>query len=133
MDELDIRLLRAVQDGLKLTKRPYQNLGEELGMSEDEVIKRLGALVEEGVIRRFAAAIGHRAPGNNGQCYDCMEGSNAGYGKDRSDRGLIRGRHPLLCEGGSTRVALQPLCYGPFPQQGRVREDRIRDLKGRRD
>jgi DNA-binding Lrp family transcriptional regulator len=63
VDELDIRLLRAVQDGLKLTKRPYQNLGEEMGMSEDEVIKRLQALVEEGVIRRFAAAIGHRALG----------------------------------------------------------------------
>ena len=63
MDELDICLLRAVQDGLKLTKRPYQDLGIEMGMSEDEVINRLGALVEEGVIRRFAAAIGHRALG----------------------------------------------------------------------
>ena len=63
MDELDIRLLRAVQDGLKLTKRPYQDLGIEMGMSEDEVIQRLRALVEEGVIRRFAAAIGHRALG----------------------------------------------------------------------
>lgn len=63
MDEVDIRLLRAVQDGLKLTKRPYQELGEEMGMSEDEVIHRLASLVEEGVIRRFAAAIGHRALG----------------------------------------------------------------------
>ncbi len=34
-----------------------------MGMSEDEVIQRLRALVEEGVIRRFAAAIGHRALG----------------------------------------------------------------------
>lgn len=63
MDEVDIRLLRAVQDGLKLTKLPYQELGEEMGMSEDEVIHRLASLVEEGVIRRFAAAIGHRALG----------------------------------------------------------------------
>lgn len=63
MDEVDIRLLRAVQDGLKLTKRPYQDLGEGMGMSEDEVIQRLTSLVEEGVIRRFAAAIGHRALG----------------------------------------------------------------------
>lgn len=63
MDEVDIRLLRAVQDGLKLTKRPYRDLGEEMSMSEDEVIQRLASLVEEGVIRRFAAAIGHRALG----------------------------------------------------------------------
>ena len=63
MDELDIRLLKNVQDGLELTKRPYQALGERMGISEDEVIRRLRALVEEGVIRRFAAAIGHRALG----------------------------------------------------------------------
>ena len=44
VDELDIRLLRSVQDGLKLTKRPYQDLGDEMGMSEDEVIQRLGRL-----------------------------------------------------------------------------------------
>ena len=63
MDELDIKLLRTVQDGLELTIRPYQALGEKMGISEDEVIRRLRALVEEGVIRRFAAAIGHRALG----------------------------------------------------------------------
>ena len=63
MDELDIMLLKNVQDGLELTKRPYQVLGEKMGISEDEVIRRLRALVEEGVIRRFAAAIGHRALG----------------------------------------------------------------------
>ena len=63
MDESDVRLLKTVQDGLELTKRPYQALGEKMGISEDEVIHRLRALVEEGVIRRFAAAIGHRALG----------------------------------------------------------------------
>lgn len=63
MDELDVRLLKTVQDGLVLTKRPYQALGEKMGIPEDEVIRRLRALVEEGVIRRFAAAIGHRALG----------------------------------------------------------------------
>jgi DNA-binding Lrp family transcriptional regulator len=63
MDELDIRLLKTVQDGLKLTKRPYLVLGEKMEMSEEEVIQRLSSLVDEGVVRRFAAAIGHRALG----------------------------------------------------------------------
>jgi DNA-binding Lrp family transcriptional regulator len=63
MDDVDLRLLKAVQDGVKLTNRPYQALGEELGISEDEVVQRLKALVDQGVIRRFAAAIGHRALG----------------------------------------------------------------------
>ena len=65
-------------------------------MSEDEVIQRLGALVEEGVIRRFAAAIGHRALGIVANAMIVWKVPAAGCGKDRSDRGLIRRCHPLL-------------------------------------
>jgi DNA-binding Lrp family transcriptional regulator len=63
MDEADMALLRAAQEGLKLTERPYQALGESLGISEDEVIERLKALIERGAVRRFAATIGHLALG----------------------------------------------------------------------
>jgi DNA-binding Lrp family transcriptional regulator len=63
MDETDVKLLKAVQNGLLITKRPYQALGDEIGMSEDEVLHRITTLLDEGVIRRFAAAIGHRALG----------------------------------------------------------------------
>jgi DNA-binding Lrp family transcriptional regulator len=63
MDSLDLEILKAVQDGIKLTERPYLALGDELGISEEEVIKRLKDLQEEGIVRRFAAAIGHRALG----------------------------------------------------------------------
>jgi DNA-binding Lrp family transcriptional regulator len=59
VDELNIRLLKAVQDRLRLTRRPYQALGKEMSMSENEVIYRLTSLTEGGVIRRFAATIGH--------------------------------------------------------------------------
>ena len=63
MDSRDRELLRAAQDGIKLTVRPYLALGEELDMSEEEVIDRLKRLQEEGFVRRFAATIGHRALG----------------------------------------------------------------------
>jgi DNA-binding Lrp family transcriptional regulator len=63
MDDIDLLLLKASQDGVRLTKRPYLALGEELGISEEEVIRRLKGLEEQGVIRRFAATIGHRALG----------------------------------------------------------------------
>lgn len=63
MDNLDLRLLKTVQDGINLTKRPFLEVGDDLGISEDQVIRRLNALMEEGVIRRFAATIGHRALG----------------------------------------------------------------------
>lgn len=63
MDERDLELLRVAQDGLVLTERPYRVWGEALGMPEEEVIVRLQALEDEGIIRRFAATIGHRALG----------------------------------------------------------------------
>ncbi len=63
MDSLDLEILKAAQDGIKLTERPYLALGEELGISEEEVIKRLTGLQKEGIVRRFAATIGHRALG----------------------------------------------------------------------
>jgi DNA-binding Lrp family transcriptional regulator len=63
MDSLDLEILKAVQDGIKLTQRPYLALGDELGISEEEVIKRLKDLQEVGIVRRFAATIGHRALG----------------------------------------------------------------------
>jgi DNA-binding Lrp family transcriptional regulator len=63
MDELDLELLKVAQDGLDLTERPYRVWGEVLGMGEEEVIYRLRAMEEEGIIRRFAATIGHRALG----------------------------------------------------------------------
>jgi len=48
MDSLDLEILKAVQDGIKMTERPYQALGEELGISEAEVIERLKGLQEGG-------------------------------------------------------------------------------------
>ena len=63
MDEMDLRLLRLSQDGLAMVDRPYLRLGEMLGISEDEVIDRLKELERIGIIRRFAATIGHRILG----------------------------------------------------------------------
>ena len=63
MDERDLELLKVAQDGVLFTEQPYQILGEMVGMSEQEVVDRLRALQDEGINRRFAATIGHRALG----------------------------------------------------------------------
>ena len=63
MDERDLELLKVAQDGVLFTEQPYLILGEMVGMSEQEVVDRLQALQDEGIIRRFAATIGHRALG----------------------------------------------------------------------
>lgn len=63
MDPLDLELLKIAQEGVRMTQRPYLLMAEQLGISEEEVTRRLKVLEERGVIRRFAATIGHRALG----------------------------------------------------------------------
>lgn len=63
IDPRDLALLRAAQDGIPIVPHPFRELGERLGIDEETVISRLRALRESGVVRRFAATIGHRALG----------------------------------------------------------------------
>ena len=40
-EDLDIKLIKHIQDGLPLTKTPYKDIADGLGMTEEEVIDRL--------------------------------------------------------------------------------------------
>ena len=64
LDE-DIKFLKHIQNGLPLTKTPYSDIGDALGMTEVEVIEKLRRLLDEGKIRRLAASIAHRKIGIN--------------------------------------------------------------------
>ena len=46
-EDLDIKLIKYMQDGLPLTKTPYKDIADGLGMTEDAVIERLKVLLEE--------------------------------------------------------------------------------------
>ena len=63
MDDSDLKLLKLAQSGVPITSQPYLAWAKELGWSEEVVIRRLSDLEKEGIIRRFAATIGHRALG----------------------------------------------------------------------
>ncbi|MEW5774916.1 MAG: siroheme decarboxylase subunit alpha [Thermodesulfobacteriota bacterium] len=53
MDETDKRLLDIIQSDFPLEARPYAAVGERLGLTEAEVLARVRALKERGVIRRI--------------------------------------------------------------------------------
>lgn len=55
MDERDRELLGAVQDDLPLISTPYAAVGQEVDMSEKEVLKRLDVLRRSGTIRAITA------------------------------------------------------------------------------
>ncbi len=59
----DTALLHAVAEGLPLTSQPYAVIGRGLGMTEAEVIDRLGRLLAEGTIRRLGVVVRHQELG----------------------------------------------------------------------
>ncbi|MGE5769402.1 MAG: AsnC family transcriptional regulator [Betaproteobacteria bacterium] len=63
LDAIDRALIVATQGGLPLVASPYQELGEPLGLSGDEVLRRLQAMLASGVIRRIGAVPNHYAIG----------------------------------------------------------------------
>jgi DNA-binding Lrp family transcriptional regulator len=63
IDDIDRTLIVATQGGLPLVPRPYHAIAEQLGLSADEVMRRLRAMLESGVIRRIGAVPNHYAIG----------------------------------------------------------------------
>jgi DNA-binding Lrp family transcriptional regulator len=53
MDEIDKKILRAVQSNLPIAEKPWAALADELGLSEEQVIQRLADLKKRGIIRRI--------------------------------------------------------------------------------
>lgn len=68
MDPVDRALVLATQSGLPVVEEPYAAIGAQLGLSADEVIARLAAMMAQGAIRRIGLvpnhyALGYRANG----------------------------------------------------------------------
>jgi len=66
MDEIDLKLLAAVQEGFPVSPRPFRDLGRALGLEEDEVISRLAMLQTEGLVRRIGPILDLRRMGKSG-------------------------------------------------------------------
>jgi len=55
MDDIDKLVLNEVQYNFPLTSRPYRKIGENIGISESHVMRRLRRLSKAGVIRYIGA------------------------------------------------------------------------------
>lgn len=63
LSDRDLDLISALCGGLPLESQPYRTLGYAVGMAEDEVIARLAALVDSGIIRRLGVIVRHHELG----------------------------------------------------------------------
>ena len=59
LDDFDRALMAATQGGLPLVPRPYDAVGDRLGVSGQQVRERLAQMLESGLIRRIGAVPNH--------------------------------------------------------------------------
>ncbi len=52
-DETDRKIINALQGGFPVCERPFKKAAAQLGLEEDELIARIDAMRQEGVLTRF--------------------------------------------------------------------------------
>jgi DNA-binding Lrp family transcriptional regulator len=63
LDDIDKAILNRIQSQFPITSRPYLTVGNELGLTEKEVVERVARLKKIGIIRRIG---GNFVPGKLG-------------------------------------------------------------------
>lgn len=63
MDTLDKKILDIIQSDFPLEARPYEVVGRRLGLTEAEVLARVRAMQERGIIRRIGGNFQSKAIG----------------------------------------------------------------------
>lgn len=63
LDEVDKRILNAVQLDFPLVSKPFQELGKSLDLPEEDVLRRIKRLCKEGAIRRIGPIISTKKTG----------------------------------------------------------------------
>lgn len=61
--EAERRLVSVLQEGLPLFMRPFALIAERIGISEKEVMGRIGNWLDDGAIKRFGVVVRHRELG----------------------------------------------------------------------
>lgn len=65
-DQIDRKLLNLIQANFPLSPEPYREIGEALGISEEEVLSRIGKMIDSGLIRRLGGIFDSRKLGYQG-------------------------------------------------------------------
>ena len=84
IDATDRRIIAATAGGLPLVPHPYAEVAGWLGLTEAEVMARIAAMQDAGVIRRIALAPNHYALGmvaNGMSVWDVEDAVAAGLGE----------------------------------------------------
>lgn len=56
-------LVRLLQKSIPLESQPFKSIGDEIGMTEDEVLSKIKQWFSDGLIRRFGGTVSHKKVG----------------------------------------------------------------------
>jgi DNA-binding Lrp family transcriptional regulator len=65
IESLDKKIILRLQENISITSTPYKEIAEELNMSEDELIHKVKAYNQCGILKRIGAILYHRKAGFN--------------------------------------------------------------------
>jgi len=57
MDAVDRTILNLIQEEFPLTEKPFEAIGKQVGIDENEALERIKRLTEEGYIRRIGLVL----------------------------------------------------------------------------
>jgi DNA-binding Lrp family transcriptional regulator len=63
LTELEKKIIASIQEDMAVTARPYLEISQKLGISEEALLDTLKHLCARGVIRRFGATLRHQQTG----------------------------------------------------------------------
>jgi DNA-binding Lrp family transcriptional regulator len=63
MDAIDKKILNIIQKDFPVVEEPFKAVADKVGLSEDEVLKRIKDLKDEGIIRRIGAVFDSKKMG----------------------------------------------------------------------
>jgi len=63
LTELEKKIISLIQGDIAITERPYLEIADKLGITEEALLDTLKDLCKRGIIRRFGATIRHQKSG----------------------------------------------------------------------
>lgn len=63
MDDAQIRIVKALRNGIQIVEEPFAEVAKEAGVTEDELLAQLRSWKADGTIRRFGAILRHQRAG----------------------------------------------------------------------
>jgi DNA-binding Lrp family transcriptional regulator len=68
LEEIDKTILDEYYYGIPVEPRPFRHLADRLGITEEDLLRRIREMLDTGILKKFGASLGHRKVGYSANC-----------------------------------------------------------------